>query len=79
MSNEILRRRRQELMSMMGDGVAIVTTAHHQSRNGDVYFKLRPDSDFYYLTRFPEPDAVRFLRQAVTRESMFCSVAKKTP
>ena len=58
MSNEILNRRRQELMSLMGNGVAIVSTAHHQSRNGDVQFQFRPDSDFYYLTQFPEPEAV---------------------
>ena len=58
MNTEILSRRRQDLMSMIGDGVAIITTAHHQSRNGDVLFKFRPDSDFYYLTHFPEPEAV---------------------
>ena len=39
----------------MGDGIAILTTAPHQSRNGDVQFQFRPDSDFYYLTHFPEP------------------------
>lgn len=43
---------------MLGDGVAILTTAHHQSRNSDVLFQFRPDSDFYYLTHFPEPEAV---------------------
>ena len=43
---------------MIGDGVAILTTSHHQSRNADVLFQFRPDSDFYYLTHFPEPDAV---------------------
>lgn len=43
---------------MIGDGIAILTTAHHQSRNGDVLFQFRPDSDFYYLTHFPEPEAI---------------------
>ena len=45
-------------MNFIGDGIAILTTSHHQTRNGDVLFKFRPDSDFYYLTHFSEPDAV---------------------
>ena len=45
-------------MDMLDGGVAIIATAHHQPRNGDVFFKFRPDSDFYYLTNFPEPEAV---------------------
>lgn len=61
MNPEIYRRRRQDLMRLMRDGVAIVPTAPQQSRNGDVRFPFRPDSDFYYLTQFPEPEAVAVL------------------
>ncbi len=50
--------RRQDLLNMLGDGIAILATAHHQSRNSDVLFSFRPDSDFYYLTHFPEPEAI---------------------
>ncbi len=45
-------------MQMMDQGVAVIPTAPEQSRNGDVLFRYRPDSDFYYLSRFPEPEAV---------------------
>ncbi len=55
---DIYLRRRQDLMSFIGDGIAILSTAHQQTRNGDVLFKFRPDSDFYYLTHFAEPKAV---------------------
>lgn len=58
---EVYRRRRQDLMHFMRDGVAIIPTAPHQPRNGDVLFPFRPDSDFYYLTHFPEPEAVAVL------------------
>ncbi len=58
---EIHRRRRRDLMDFMGDGIAIIPTAPHQPRNGDVLFPFRPDSDFYYLTHFPEPEAVAVL------------------
>ncbi len=63
MSMEFLnfQRRRQELMHLMGDGIAILPSAPHQSRNGDVLFQYRPDSDFYYLTHFPEPEALMVL------------------
>jgi len=48
-------------MRQLGDGIAIVPTAPQAARNADVKFPFRPDSDFYYLTHFPEPDAVAVL------------------
>lgn len=53
-----LHKRRKELMRLMGEGVAIVPTAPVYVRNRDVQFPYRPDSDFYYLTGFPEPEAL---------------------
>ena len=58
MTTDTYQRRRQDLMRFIADGIAILTTAPHQTRNGDVLFQFRPDSDFYYLTHFPEPEAV---------------------
>jgi Xaa-Pro aminopeptidase len=53
------KRRRRELMRMMGpDSIAILPAAPQLIRNRDVHFPYRPDSDFYYLTGFPEPEAV---------------------
>ena len=55
-------KRRQRLMALMGDGaVAIIPSAPQRLRNRDVEYPYRPDSDFYYLTGFPEPDAVAVL------------------
>ncbi len=45
-------------MHFLKDGIVVLTTSPHQSRNGDVFFQFRPDSDFYYLTHFPEPEAI---------------------
>lgn len=51
--------RRKRLMKRMAPGsVAILATAPEQTRNRDVEFPFRPDSDFFYLTGFPEPQAV---------------------
>jgi Xaa-Pro aminopeptidase len=58
---EYIRRRRQ-LMRMMGrDSIAIIPTAPERTRNRDVEYPYRPDSDFYYLTGFAEPEAVAVL------------------
>ncbi|MGH8446847.1 MAG: aminopeptidase P N-terminal domain-containing protein [Solimonas sp.] len=52
-------RRRAELMKRIGsDGVAIVPSAREVIRARDTHYKFRQDSDFAYLTGFPEPDAV---------------------
>ncbi len=60
-STEFARRRRQ-LMRMIGrDAIAILPTSREQVRNRDVHYPFRPDSDFYYLTGFPEPEAVAVL------------------
>jgi Xaa-Pro aminopeptidase len=40
------------------DAIAIIPAAHETTRSYDTEFKFRQDSDFYYLTGFPEPDAV---------------------
>jgi Xaa-Pro aminopeptidase len=56
------QRRRKRLMDMIGsDSIAILPTASVYIRNRDVEFPFRPDSDFYYLTAYPEPEAVAVL------------------
>ncbi|MDH5648768.1 MAG: aminopeptidase P N-terminal domain-containing protein, partial [Gammaproteobacteria bacterium] len=58
MDKELFAKRRRDLMAQMGGGVAIIPTAPVSTRNNDVHYPYRPDSDFYYLTHFPEPEAV---------------------
>jgi Xaa-Pro aminopeptidase len=61
MDMKIFQKRRETLMSHMRGGVAILPTAPLRLRNRDVHYPYRPDSDFYYLTHFPEPEAVLVL------------------
>ncbi len=62
MTSSIFQRRRQDLMNQMDhEGVVILPTAQEMPRSRDVHFPFRPDSDFYYLTQFPEPEAVMIL------------------
>ena len=61
-SRKEFSRRRKQLMRMMGsNSIAIIPTAPERTRNRDVEFPFRPDSDFYYLSGFPEPEAVAVL------------------
>ena len=55
-------RRRRRLLDEAGEGCAvIVPSAPVARRNRDIEYPYRPDSDFFYLTGFPEPDAVALL------------------
>jgi Xaa-Pro aminopeptidase len=62
MKKDEFAKRRRQLMRMMGkDAIAILPAAPIRHRNGDVEYFYRPDSDFYYLTGFREPEAVAAL------------------
>ncbi|WP_456415801.1 Xaa-Pro aminopeptidase [Thiolapillus sp.] len=62
MTQTEFKRRRRQLMRMMGKGgIAILPAAATKLRNSDVHYPYRPDSDFYYLTGFAEPEAVAVL------------------
>jgi Xaa-Pro aminopeptidase len=51
--------RRTQLMAEVGQGnIALIASAKVRTRNRDVDYTFRQDSDFYYLTGFNEPDAV---------------------
>ncbi len=51
-------RRRKRLTEIMGEGaIAILPSAPVRSRNRDIDYPYRPDSDFFYLTGCAEPEA----------------------
>lgn len=59
MEKKEFTRRRKRLMDIVNvGGIAIQPTSPVHIRNRDVEYPYRPDSDFYYLTGFPEPEAV---------------------
>lgn len=57
-AKEFVRRRRQLLREMSDNSIAIVPAAPMRRRNRDTEYPFRQDSDFCYLTGFPEPEAV---------------------
>ncbi len=49
--------RRAQFMKKLGNGVAFLAGAELLTRNDDVDFPFRQESDFFYLTGFAEPKA----------------------
>jgi len=58
MSHAHFIARRKRLLKTIGDGVAIIPTAPEVVRNRDAHHPFRFDSYFWYLSGFPEPEAV---------------------
>ncbi len=59
MNPKIHARHRKQLMRMVGEaGIAILPAAPVRIRNRDVEYPYRQDSDFFFLSGFPEPEAV---------------------
>jgi Xaa-Pro aminopeptidase len=63
-------QRRARLLERIGEGVAIIPTSPERIRNRDTPYPYRFDSYFWYLTGFPEPEAVLVL--AGGRSILFC-------
>ncbi len=65
-----------EMRAQTGGGLAAVPTAPEAIRNADTHYPYRPDSHFYYLSGFPEADAVMVLvagrEPGESRQVLFC-------
>lgn len=63
----------KDFMDKIGkDAVAIIPAAHEKTRSYDTEYKFRQDSDFWYLTDFPEPDAIAVITPGKrTKYTMF--------
>lgn len=72
MDKKVFNRRRRGVMQLMAEGIAIIPTAPEYHRSADQFFKFRPDSDFYYLTQFAEPQAIVVLIPEQEKFILFC-------
>jgi Xaa-Pro aminopeptidase len=58
---EAFRARRERYLRMAGGAVTVLPAAHERFRSRDTEVRFRQDSDFHYLTGFPEAEAVAVL------------------
>ncbi|MBI5432409.1 MAG: aminopeptidase P N-terminal domain-containing protein [Planctomycetes bacterium] len=62
--------RRRALEALRGRAAAaLIPTATHKIRNFDAEFRFRPDSDFWWLSGFGEPDSVLLLLPAIRSDA----------
>jgi Xaa-Pro aminopeptidase len=72
-NHRLQAQRRERLVSLIKQGVAVVRTAPERARNRDSSYPYRFDSYFYYLSGFPEPEAALVLIAGAKPKSMlFC-------
>ncbi len=59
MKQSEFKKRRSTLMKQIGKGnIAIIASAPQRTRNRDVHYPFRQDSDFFYLTGFNESESL---------------------
>lgn len=69
------QKRRQQLLAMLTEqDIAIVSAAPIAARNESIEYPYRQDSNFQYLTGFPEPEAILVLmpKRAEGEVILFC-------
>lgn len=66
------RTRRARVIEQIGAGVVILPTAAEAIRNADTHYPYRADSHFWYLSGFPEPEAVIVLDATHGKSILFC-------
>ncbi len=61
------------------DAIAIIPAAHEVTRSYDTEFKFHQDPDFYYLTGFPEPDAIAVINPSNKKNPYTLFVRPRDP
>ncbi|NND64863.1 MAG: M24 family metallopeptidase [Gammaproteobacteria bacterium] len=75
------QRRRRQLARIMGSGaMAVIPAAPEKVRSRDTHYRYRQDSDFHYLTNFPEAEAVAVIMPGRPEGEfvLFCRPEDKT-
>jgi Xaa-Pro aminopeptidase len=76
----MIRPQLQQFIEQIGkNAVAIIPAAHEQTRAYDTEFKFHQDPDFYYLTGFPEPDAIAVISGGSRRAPFTLFVRPRDP
>jgi len=64
---------------MDDNSIAIIPAAHEATRSYDTEYKFRQDSDFWYLTGFPEPDAIAVIDPRAKKKGYTLYVRPRDP
>lgn len=67
------------MLDRIGEGVAIIPSAPELLKSRDTEILFRQDSDFHYLTGFPEPLAVAVVQRTKGRDTLTLFVRDRDP
>ena len=69
------KNRRDRLASILGDSVAIIVNSKESIRNKDCHYPFRSESNFHYLSGFPEPETIVMILGGKNPKSViFCQL-----
>jgi len=71
--------RRHEFIDHLAGAIAIIPAGREQVRNDDVTHAFRQNSDFFFLTGFPEPDAIAVFDPGHDAEQYILFVRPRDP
>lgn len=75
-----MRKQLKDFIASIGkDAVAVIPAAHEVTRSYDTEFKFHQDPDFYYLTGFPEPDAIAVINPSSKKNKYTLFVRPRDP
>jgi Xaa-Pro aminopeptidase len=77
--SEFSRRRRFLLRKMKKNSIAILPSQPVQYRNNDVEYPYRPSSDLYYLSGFPEPEALAVIFKSSLEQQFIMFTQARDP
>ncbi len=78
-AQEFKRRRSATFGAMAARSIMILPAAPHAVRNRDVEYPYHPESGFYYLSGFNEPDAVVVLKRVGRKREWFLFCRERDP
>ncbi len=75
-----MRKQLKDFIEQIGkNAVAIIPAAHEVTKSYDTEFKFHQDSDFFYLTGFPEPDAIAVINPSSKKSPFTLFVRPRDP
>ena len=75
-----MRKQLKDFIESIGkDAIAIIPAAHEVTKSYDTEFKFHQDPDFFYLTGFPEPDAIAVINPSNKKNPFMLFVRPRDP
>ncbi|MGI9056695.1 MAG: aminopeptidase P N-terminal domain-containing protein [Pyrinomonadaceae bacterium] len=75
-----MKKQLKDFIEAIGkDAIAIIPAAHEVTKSYDTEFKFHQDPDFFYLTGFPEPDAIAVINPSNKKNPFTLFVRPRDP